>query len=191
MSDRVNHCNAQSNLCNDEVCIQTQKVYDSCRDKECIENMRVYLTECGQGIVDRATSIKCRKAEIIWVYSDVEPVAFNRGYYSVDLKFFFKITLDVFTGMGRPSQVEGIASYDKKVILFGSEGNVKTFSSKYKEGASDIQFWSKNNLPVAQTDVGDSFFRGEITYFNILKKYDIGFERTKNEKNMHKIYIIT
>ncbi len=153
MSDRVNSCNSNNANCGNEVCIQTKKVYDSCRDKECIENLRVYLTECGQSLLDRSTSVRCRKAEIIWIYSDVEPVAFNRGYYSVDLKIFIRITLDVFTGLGRPTQVEGIASYDKKVILFGSEGNAKTFSSKYKEEAADIQLWQKNNLPVAQTDV--------------------------------------
>ena len=156
MSDRGNSsCNSNNTngLCSNEVCIQTCKVYDSCRDKECIENLRVYLTESGQSLVDRATSIRCRKSEIIWVYSDVEPVAFNRGYYSVDLKIFFRITLDVFTSLGRPTTVEGIATYDKKVILFGSEGNAKTFSSAYHEGGRDIQYWAKNNLPVAQIDV--------------------------------------
>ena len=49
----------------------------------------------------------------------------------------------------------GIFQY-KKVILFGSEGNAKTFSSKFKEDAADIQLWKKNNLPVAQIDVCDS-----------------------------------
>lgn len=154
MSDKVNSCcHSNSNMCSDEVCIQTRKVYDSCRDKECVENIRVYLTESGQCLVDRATGVKCRKAEIIWIYSDVEPVAFNRGYYSVDLKFYFRITLDVFTGIGRATAVEGIATYDKKVILFGSEGNAKTFSSKYKYDSADVQLWQKNNLPVAQVDV--------------------------------------
>ena len=41
---------------------------------------------------------------------------------------------------------EGIAVYDKKVILFGSEGNAKIFSSKYRAGGSDIGYWQKNNL---------------------------------------------
>lgn len=183
MGERVNSCcSNQSNICNDEVCIQTKKVYDSCRDKECIENMRVYLTECGQSIVDRATSIRCRKSEIIWVYSDVEPVAFNRGYYSVDLKFFFRITLDVFVGVGRPTTVEGIATYDKKVILFGSEGNAKTFSSKYKEGSADVQLWQKNNLPVAQVDVCATFFciknmeNSHIRLTFLLKKYTMYYK---------------
>lgn len=156
MSDKaLNGCNPCCGNSPDSVCIETNKVYDSCRDKECIENIRVYLTESGQNIVDRAINIKCRKSEIIWVYSDVEPVQFNRGYYSVDLKFFFRITLDVYTGVGRPTVVEGLATFDKKVILFGSEGNARTYSSKYRFDDGDVQHWHKNNLPVAQTEVVD------------------------------------
>ena len=98
-------------------------------------------------------SIETKKAEIIWIYSDVEPVQFNRGYYSVDLRIFFKITLDVFTGVGRPCTIEGLSVYDKKVILFGSEGNAKTFRSKYKFDGDDAQLWHKNNLPEAHIDV--------------------------------------
>ena len=153
MSDRMCSCNPCQGNSPDSVCIQTNKVYDSCRDKECIENLRVYLTEAGQCIVDKAVNVKCRKSEIIWIYSDVEALPFNRGYYSVDLKFFFRITLDVFTGVNRPTVVEGLATYDKMVILFGSEGNSRTFLSKACFGESDIHQWSKSNLPVAQTDV--------------------------------------
>lgn len=146
-------CSGNANCNGGNTCVETKKVYDSCRDKECIENLRVYLTEAGQCLVDRAISVKAKKAEIIWIYSDVEPVQFNRGYYSVDLRFFIRVTLDVFTGMGRPGSVEGLAVFDKKVILFGSEGNAKTFSSKYKPGDVDVQLWQKNNLPEAHIDV--------------------------------------
>ena len=153
MNERLNSCAGAAGNCAEDVCIQTRKIYDSCRDKECIENLKVYLTESGQCLLDRSVSVKARKAELIWIYSDVEPVSFNRGYYSVDLRFYFKLTLDIYTGLGRPTSVEGIAVYDKKVILFGSEGNAKTFSSKYKAGGHDVCQWQKNNLPVAQTDV--------------------------------------
>ena len=148
-------CGNNANCGSGDTCIETKKVYDSCRDKECIENIRVYLTEAGQCLVDRAISVKAKKAEIIWIYSDVEPVQFNRGYYSVDLRFFFRITLDVYTGMGRPTTVEGLSVYDKKVILFGSEGNAKTFSSKYRFNEADIQLWQKNNHPEAHIEVVD------------------------------------
>jgi hypothetical protein len=133
---------------------------DLCCDKDCLENIRVYLTACGQEIVDRAINVKCTKAEIIWVFSDIETVPFNRGFYSVDLKYFFRITLAVFTGVGRPTEVEGLATFDKKVILFGSEGNAKIFESKYKEDAFDAQLWKKTNMPNAIVEVVDPIALG-------------------------------
>lgn len=56
----------------DAVCIHTDKIYDSCRDKDCLENIRVYLTSCGQEVVDRAINVKVTRAEVIWVFTDVE-----------------------------------------------------------------------------------------------------------------------
>lgn len=137
------------------VCIQTDKVYDSCREKDCLEDLRVFFTRSGQEIIDRAINVKCRKSEIIWVFTDVEPVSFNRGFFTVNVKFFFRITLDVFTHVGRPVQVEGIATFDKMVILFGSEGKAKIFQSQFKEDAFDPQLWKKTNLPKAKVEVVD------------------------------------
>lgn len=142
------------------VCIHTDKIYDSCRDKDCLENVRVYLTNCGQQVVDKAISVKCTKAEIIWVFSDTEAVPFNRGFYSVDLKYFFKVTLAVFTGVSRPTEVEGLVTFNKRVILFGSEGNAKIFASKYKEDAFDQQLWKKTNMPQAVVEVVDPIVLG-------------------------------
>lgn len=156
MSERIQPGPIQGTPCFKEaVCIQTDKVYDSCREKDCLEDLRVFLTKCGQEVIDNAINVKCRKSEIIWVFSDVEPVPFNRGFYTVDLKYFFRITLDAFAGVGRPTQVEGLATFDKKVILFGSEGNAKIFQSKFKEDAFDPQLWQKTNMPKAKVEVVD------------------------------------
>lgn len=87
-------------------------------------------------------------------------MAFNRGFYSVDLKYFFRIRLAVFTGVGKPCEVEGLATFNKKVILFGSEGNAKIFESKYKEDAFDPQLWRKTNLPHAVVEVVDPITLG-------------------------------
>ena len=162
MNDRNSNCQNHNNEqgFKEAVCIHTDKVYDSCRDKDCLENIRVYLTAPGQNVVDRAINVKCTKAEIIWVFTDIEPVPFNRGFYSVDLKYFFRITLAVFTGLGRPTEVEGLATFDKKVILFGSEGNAKVFASKYKEDAFDPQLWKKTNMPSAVVEVVDPIALG-------------------------------
>ncbi len=110
--------------------------------------------------MDNAISVKPLKAEIIWVFSDVEPVPFNRGFYSVDLKYFFRVTLAVFTGASRPTEVEGLATFDKKVILFGSEGNAKIFESRYEESALDPQMWRKTNMPHAVVEVVDPITLG-------------------------------
>ena len=156
--DKINCCNDRE--VKEAVCIHTDKVFDSCRDKDCLENIRVYLTASGQSVVDRAINVKSTKAEIIWVFSDIEAVPFNRGFFSVDLKFFFRITLQVFTGVGRPTEVEGLATFDKKVILFGSEGNAKVFATKYKEEAFDAQLWKKTNMPNAVVEVVDPITLG-------------------------------
>ena len=139
------------------VCVHTDKIYDSCRDKDCLENVRVYLTSCGQDIVDRAINVKCTKAEVIWVFTDIEAVPFNRGFYSVDLKYFFKVTLAVF-------------------ILFGSEGNAKVFESKYKEDAFDPQLWRKTNMPHAVVEVADCKMAGKNTKDITVKQcvYSVG-----------------
>ena len=142
--------------CNEAVCIQTGQIYDSCRDKECIENLRVYLCGAGQSLVDRAINVKPKKAELIWVFPKVEAVPFNKGFYTVDMKFFFKIELDVYTNVCTPSHVCGLASYNKKVVLFGSEGTSKIFSSD----TSDIcdfkpSQWHQTNMPKAVVSAVD------------------------------------
>jgi len=53
-----------------------------------------------------------------------------------------------------------LASFDKKVILFGSEGNAKVFRSKYKEDAFDPQLWKKTNMPNAIIEVVDPITLG-------------------------------
>ena len=146
--------------CREKVCIQTEQIYDSCRSKECIECLRVYLTETGQEIINRAVDVKCRKSEVIWVFTNTEQMPFNRGYYTVDLTYFFKITLDVYTGVARPVCIEGLASFNKKVVLFGSEGNAKIFESRYKEDSFDPQLWQKTNMPKAVVEVVDPICLG-------------------------------
>lgn len=158
MSDK--HCAPNEQGFKEAVCIHTDKVYDSCRDKDCLENIRVYLTAQDQCVVDRAINVKCTKAEVIWVFSDIEAVPFNRGFYSIDLKYFFRVTLAVFTGVGRPCEITGLATFDKKVILFGSEGSAKIFASNYKEDAFDAQTWQKTNMPSAIIEVVDPIALG-------------------------------
>lgn len=118
-----------NNCCNDKsTCIDVDKIYDSAKDKECIEDLRVFVGCDGQEIIDNATNIRCQSSEVIWANISVHDVAFNKGYYAVDIRFYFKICFEACVN-GNAREFCGIAVYDKQTIMFGSEGNVKMFCS--------------------------------------------------------------
>lgn len=126
---RVGESSAMTNFM-EAVSIDTNRIYDSCVDRDCIENLQVFFTAEGQPIIDAATSVRVRKAEVVAAYLDVEPVTFNRGFYSVEMTFYFKLYINAYTtGSTNPTPVQGLAVSQKRVILYGSEGTVKTFSS--------------------------------------------------------------
>ena len=118
------------------VCIDAMRVYDSCSDKDCLEDLRVLFPAARQALVDSATNARIRDVSVLTVYIDLQPIPFNKGFYSVDMTFFFDVAVDLFGGpTASPVPVNGVAVFNKKVILYGSEGNVKLFSSG--RGAED------------------------------------------------------
>lgn len=120
-----------------------------------MQDLRVYPTRCSQAILDQATSVKVKGAELLWSYVDVEPIAFNKGFYTVDVKYFYKITAEAYCGLSRPKEICGLATYDKRTVLFGSEGSVRIFSSQYLPKESDLQNFEKTNLPIGVVEVVD------------------------------------
>lgn len=137
------------------VCIHTKKIFDSCRDKDCVEDLRFYPTQQSQAVIERAISVKAGGAELLYVYIDVEPVSFNRGFFTVDVRYFYRVTAHAFVGASRPVEICGLCVFDKRVILFGSEGSAKIFSSKFTNDGLDAQMVSKSNLPVAVVEAVD------------------------------------
>ncbi|MFI3226927.1 MAG: hypothetical protein R3Y09_05870 [Clostridia bacterium] len=140
---------------NEPICIDTQKIYDSCREKECLTDIRVYLTRCNQDVIDRAVSVKPDSAELLYAYIDVEPIQFNRGFYTVDVQYFYRVTVDAFCGIGRPQKISGLAFFQKRTILYGSEGYARIFSSNMVESDYDVQSIEKSNMPRAVVEVVD------------------------------------
>lgn len=120
------------------VCIDAMRIYDSCSDKDCIEDTRVLFTKCVQDLVDCATNVRIKDVKVITVFTDLQPIPFNRGFYSVDMTFFFDVGVELFTSPVTSSTVvNGVAVFNKKVILYGSEGSVKIFSSNDCEDNCD------------------------------------------------------
>ena len=137
------------------VCIHTRKIYDSCRDKDCIEDLRFYPKLQYVDVINRALSVKGGTATLLHVYVDVEPVSFNRGFFTVDMRFFYAVTLQAYLSSPVPVAVEGLCVFDKRVILFGSEGNAKIFSSELRTGEPDLQMMRRSNAPTAIVEAVD------------------------------------
>ena len=142
MADRVSQANTDTSACiREAVCINTKKIFDSCKDKDCIDDLRVYPTVSSQSYIESAMSIRPRLAELLYINVSVEPISFNRGYYTVDCTYFYRVTGETFPAQ---QQCTGLAVFDKRVMLFGSEGNVKTFSSDIASLSAGV-----NELPRA------------------------------------------
>jgi len=144
------------------VCIDTYRILDSCRDKDCFEDVRVFLTEYGQELVERGCAVRAKCARIVWSYIDIDPVPFNRGFYQLNIKIYIRITAEVCVSPGNIQEVEGIAVVEKKVILFGSEGNVSVFKSEAGSPCSGFCPPSdrcgckrSSNLPIAVLETVD------------------------------------
>lgn len=155
MADILNNQteNVQNRRINEAICVDTARVYDSCADKDCLADLRVYLTEPAQNIIDMAASIRCKGCDVINVFTDVDPVPFNRGYYSVDITFFFAVYLDAYSSPAAPpTTVAGLCVFSKKAILYGSEGSVKVFSSEYSPD-TDTQLPPVTTNPTAKVQV--------------------------------------
>lgn len=147
--------------CKEAVCVDAGRVYDSCSDKDCLEDLRVYFSERDQMIVDHAVSARAKKAEVISTFIDVEALPFNHGYYSCDLTFYFAIELEVYAGHGAGcTTIKGVAVFEKKVILFGSEGSVKVFSGEFCPDSHDRQEMPTRNMPRCTVQVAEPVLLG-------------------------------
>ncbi len=132
MADITPNCPTDSSCFKEAVCIDAGRVYDSCCDRDCITDMRVFFSAADCVTVNNAVSVKLRKATVADVNIDVEPVAFNKGYYSCDLTFSFLVEVDAYSEPHScPLTLTGMCFYTKKAILYGSEGNIKTFTNEY------------------------------------------------------------
>lgn len=137
------------------VCIHTKKICDSCIDKDCIEDLRVFLTQDSQAILEQATNVKARSAELLYVSLDVEPAQFNTGHYTVDITYFYRILVDAIVCGTRPCTICGLSVFSKRVILCGGEGSARTFSSKTCFDGYDQQRLMQTSTPDALVEVID------------------------------------
>ncbi len=135
--------------------IHTRKITDSCRDKDCIEDLRVFLTKGSQCVLDTAAGAKVRCAELLYTYIDVEPVAFDRNHYCIDVTFYYRILADAVVGASRPAALYGLAVFSKRAVLCGEDSRAHIFSSDTRIGEADGLTNFHANRPTAVVEVLD------------------------------------
>ena len=136
--------------------IHTRKITDACRDKDCIEDLRVWLTGPSQKLLDCAAGVKVRSARLLHTYIDVEPVAFDRNHYCIDVTFYYQILADAMTGSAMPATLCGLAVFSKRAVLCGEDSRAHIFTSDTRLGAADGRPLHTANRPTAVVEVTDT-----------------------------------
>ena len=140
------------------VCIEANRVLDSCRDRDCFENVQVFLTAFGNEIIERTGNIRVKDSCISWSNITVDPIAFNKGFYSVNLRLYIRITFEACLAPGRIQEFDGVAVIDKNVVLFGGESNLNVFKSNGTSGFCELPTevcCTEGNVPTAVVEVVD------------------------------------
>ena len=155
MSERCQDVCREPECIRDTLAIHTRKITDSCRDKDCIEDLRVYLTKGSQCTLDSASGVRVRCAELLYAYIDVEPVAFDRNHYCIDVTFYYRILADAVVGCNRPTTLYGLASFSKRAVLCGEDSRAHIFTSDTRLQGPDGPSRPSANRPTAVVEVLD------------------------------------
>ena len=142
----------------DNIAIEANRILDSCKDRDCYENVRVFLTDCGQQIIERTNTVRVKDACIASTFIGLDPVQFNRGFFTITIRFFVRLVFEGCVGVGHAQEFDGIAVIEKKVILYGGETNVSVFrSSPQNDGfcAMPEPCHCEKSLPQATVEVVD------------------------------------
>lgn len=155
--------------------VHTRKITDSCRDKDCIEDLRVYLTTGSQSILDSCANARVRSAELLYTYIDVEPVAFDRNHYCIDITFYYRILADAVVGAGRPAALYGLAMFSKRAVLCGEDSRAHIFRSNTVIGGADGLIRLSANLPTAVVETVGTKQVSRVLIFGPLLMYYVPF----------------
>ncbi len=97
---------------------------DACRDKDCIEDLRVYPTVSSSYIESAHSACVQSARSFCTVEVKVNEICLNRGYYTVDVTYFYKISGETFPAN---QCFTGLAVFDKRVMLFGPRAESGAF----------------------------------------------------------------
>jgi len=112
------------------VCVDAMRIFDSCSSQDCLEDVEFCFDPQDQNAINNASYIKTKCIDVTDVSFAVAPVAFNQGFYAVDVTYYFRAQIEVYCSENVPPVIVfGKAAFTKKVILFGSDGSTQRFVS--------------------------------------------------------------
>lgn len=171
MAEKIIPGPVSSSACvREAVCIHTRKIYDSCRDKDCIEDLRFYPDCDSKAYINTAVGVRAKSVELLNVRVNVEPVAFNRGYYTIDVRYFYRVKGEAYTLGNSCNEIRGLVVFDKRVMLFGGEGGAKIFTSAPTEACTTLAQLQHVNAPVAVVEALDPI----VLEFKLAEACDCG-----------------
>lgn len=138
---------------NGAVSVHTNLIEDACIDKDCIEDLRVYLCAESQAALDCAVSGRAVSCELMHVQTTVKPISFHQGHYAIDLCFYYRVCGEVMNGQIRPTPIEGLSVFNKRVVLSACGSTTKTFSSLNPQFDPDTYY--NAGLPEAVVEAVD------------------------------------
>lgn len=138
--------------CANTVPIKVNRVFDSCSDRDCFSNIQILMD--GGALPENITMVKSRCVRVSDICMNIEPVPFNRGFYSIDLTYTFRIEFMAYErACSSPVLLTGTAYASKNVILYGGESNTQTFFSSGEQLGDTNTCCETVNLPTAAVQV--------------------------------------
>jgi len=120
----------QNRAFKEAACIDAMRVFDSCSAQDCLEDLELTFSTEDQETINNAQYVKVKCIETQNASFVIDPVPFNRGFYTVDVTLNFRADVEVYETVGdTPDVVYGTTSFTKRVILYGSDGSTQRFMS--------------------------------------------------------------
>jgi len=140
------------NYASDGVPIKVNRVFDSCSDRDCMSDIPVTL-DCGE-LPSDINLVKSKCVKVSDVCINIEPIPFNKGFFTIDLTYTFRVELLAYEkACDQPILLKGTAYASKSCVLYGSESAVKTFSSDGSKIGSTDCCCDTINMPTVSVSV--------------------------------------
>jgi hypothetical protein len=107
--------------------------------------------------------VRVKDACIAWTYIGIDPVQFNRGFYSITIRFYIKLIFEACVCPGRSQEFDGIAVLEKQVVLYGGDSTVNIFRSSSDSSAFCAEpepCYKERTVPTAVVEAVDPIVLG-------------------------------